>query len=502
MARNVILIKAFDGSPVEFVENEDPPAGAMKYVYFSPDKSYVVAFFKDKQNAAQRARLDSIVGRYRHDILEQIGGDYWKQLFCWPEKLVEHDGHLGIVAPAYASDFFFKQDPNRNGSEKEGLWFASAKLLRLVAEPERGNFFNYLRISLKLSQAIRRLHSAGLAHSDLSYKNVLIDPCSGKACVIDIDGLVVPGKYSPDVLGTPDFIAPEVISTQHLPPDNKAKALPSVFTDRHALAVLIYMYLLHRHPLRGGRFFGPDVDNEELLLMGVSPLFIEHPTDHQNRDMKREYGSGYDKYLPWVDLRKLSAEKVCGPHLWQLFKRAFIDGLKNPTRRPIANDWEVALTKTADMILPCSNPKCSQKYFVFDNSKHPKCPFCGTPYRELLPVIDFYVRQQSTFKPDGSRLLVWSGQSLFKWHVYKNISPNEKLKPEDKPRVGYFRFFRGQWLLVNEKIPDMFEIKNGQRRQINPGTFVVLDNMTQILLSEDASGGNGRLAVVQLAGTN
>ena len=502
MAKDVIRITAFDGSPVEFVKKEDPPSGAMKYVYFSPRKDYVVAFFKEKQNAEQRARLDSIVGRYRHDILEQVGGDYWKQLFCWPEKLVEYDGTLGIVVPTYASDFFFKNDPKRKGAEKEGKWFASAKLLRFVDESERGNFYNYLRISLKLSQAVRRLHSAGLAHSDLSYKNVLIDPSSGKACVIDIDGLVVPGKYNPDVLGTPDFIAPEVISTQHLPKGDKGKALPSRFTDLHALAVLIYMYLLHRHPLRGGRYFGLDVDNEETLLMGTSPLFIEHPTDHQNSNMKREYGQdNYDKYLPWVDIQNFSAEKICGHHLWKLFQRAFIDGVKEPTKRPIANDWEVALVKTGDMILPCSNPKCSQKYFVFDNSKHPKCPFCGTPYRDLLPVLNFYVKQKQAFQPDGSRLMVWSGQSLFKWHVYKNISPNEKLKPEDKPRVGYFQFFQGKWVLVNEKIPDMFEIKNGVRRQINPGTFVVLDDMTQVLLSEDASGGNGRLAVVQLAGS-
>ena len=51
MAKNVIQIKAFDGSPVEFVKKEDPPSGAMKYVYFSPQKDYVVAFFKEKQNA-------------------------------------------------------------------------------------------------------------------------------------------------------------------------------------------------------------------------------------------------------------------------------------------------------------------------------------------------------------------------------------------------------------------------------------------------------------------
>jgi serine/threonine protein kinase len=40
------------------------------------------------------------------------------------------------------------------------------------------------------------LHSAGLAHSDLSYANVLIDPATGSANIIDIDGLVVPGKFA------------------------------------------------------------------------------------------------------------------------------------------------------------------------------------------------------------------------------------------------------------------------------------------------------------------
>ena len=38
----------------------------------------------------------------------------------------------------------------------------------------------------------------------------------GSAYVIDVDGLVVPGKYPPDVVGTPDFIAPEVVTTSHL----------------------------------------------------------------------------------------------------------------------------------------------------------------------------------------------------------------------------------------------------------------------------------------------
>jgi gamma-glutamyltranspeptidase/glutathione hydrolase len=67
---------------------------------------------------------------------------------------------------------------------------------------------------------------AGLAHSDLSYKNVLVDPAGGNACIIDIDTLVVPQKYPPDVVGTPDFIAPEVMRTLKLPVGDAAKFLP------------------------------------------------------------------------------------------------------------------------------------------------------------------------------------------------------------------------------------------------------------------------------------
>lgn len=501
MAKKTIRTKAIDGSDVVFVKSDTPPSGAMKYVYFSPEKDYVVAFFKKKLDSAQRERLTNIIGRYREEIFEKnIGGEFWKPLFCWPDNIVEYNGSLGIVVPAYASDFFFQKDPNRKGKEKEGKWFASAKLLKLIDKKERGNFFNYVRISLKLAQAIRRLHSAGLAHSDLSYKNVLIDPCTGKACIIDIDGLVVPGKYEADVLGTPDFIAPEVIATQHLKVGRKT---PSQYTDNHALAVLIYMYLLHRHPLRGGRYFGPDVENEEIMMMGTDPLFIEHPTDHRNCNLKREYGDDYDQFLPWVDLQNFSAEKICGPYLWRLFKLAFIDGLKDPFKRPFPNDWEMALVKTADYILPCSNPKCAQQYYVYNNSKHPKCPFCGTPYKNPLPVLFFYVKDKSkgSFRDDGSRLLVWDGQSLFKWHVYKNYFPNEKLKEEDKHRVGYFRFKEGKWWLHNEKISDMYEIPpSNPRRYILPGSEVALEEGTRILLSESASDGNGRLIIVKLAG--
>lgn len=212
----------------------------------------------------------------------------------------------------------------------------------------------------KLARAVRRLHAAGLAHSDLSYKNVLVDPISGNSCIIDADELVVPGKYDAGVLGTPDFIAPEVMETKGLKIGDPNKKLPSIATDRHALAVLIYMYLLNRHPLRGGKVWDIDPAKDEELSMGEKALFIEHPTDKTNRVKPQDLDKSQ---LPQGDPTKLPYT-ICGPYLKKLFDRAFIDGLHNPSARPSAAEWEDALVKTCDLVQPCQNPKCEAHWYV------------------------------------------------------------------------------------------------------------------------------------------
>ena len=237
-----ITLKASDGSTVQFVD-EVIGSGAMKDVYFSPDKSYVVGFFRTPQDANNKDRLTNITGLYRERIFNQPGGDYWEKLFCWPTKLVEWNGKLGVVCPAYDKHFFFESG-RFQGKEKEGKWFASAKLRNRFIEAEhKGTWLTHYHMCIQIARAVKRLHAAGLAHSDLSYKNVLVDPHGGRAAVIDCDGLVVPGKYPPDVVGTPDFIAPEVLKTRSLQKNDPQKELPNIKTDRHALAVLIYMYL-------------------------------------------------------------------------------------------------------------------------------------------------------------------------------------------------------------------------------------------------------------------
>jgi hypothetical protein len=491
-----IKLRATDGSEVEYID-QIIGQGGMKDVNFSPDRTYVVAFFRTKQDYNSKERLENIVGDYRRKIFEQAGGDYWKALYCWPEKLIVDNDRIAVTAPAYPENYYFRFGSANNdmlgikGSEKEGKWFASATHRQKHLDPrERGDWFGYFRVCLNIARAVRRMHAAGLAHSDLSYKNVLVDPVKGSACLIDLDGLVVPGKFPPDVVGTPDFIAPEVMATLTLPRADPKKALPRIETDRHALAVLVYMYLLYRHPLRGRKIHDQDPNKDEEMMMGSKALFVEHPNDKSNRPNPRNVRPSE---LPWADITKVPFS-VTGPYLKELFEQSFIVGLHNPSKRPTAEDFEVALVRTIDLLQPCSNKNCDQKWYVFDNTRKPLCPFCGTPYNRSLPILNLYsARGGAAYRPDNHRVMVYHNQYLYQWHVTRTIFPNEKLAPEQTKPVGYFAFHGNRWIFVNQTLADLRDITAG--KSVPVGQALELSDGQQILLSSEEGG---RLVQVQM----
>ena len=379
-----------DGSLIEYLP-EVIGEGGMKRVHFTPDRKSVVCFFKDSEVGAdpqRRARLQSIVGQF-NPTTDPTVGDYWSDLFCWPTGIVVQP-EIGVVAPTYAANFFF-QEGNFKGKEKQASWFTSPKLRRFLPASELGDWLKYIHISTRLARAVRRMHSAGLAHSDLSNKNVLIDPKTGGAVIIDCDSLVVPQIYPPDVLGTPGYIAPEVLATQELELTDPKRNLPSITTDRYALAVLIYEYLLGRHPLRGPKVNSvASAEEDEQLSMGSSALWIENPLDTSNRPRDPEFLK-----VSYLEL---------GPYLAPLFVRAFVDGLHDPNARPDAGEWERALVKTTDLLHPCENPACTHKWFVFDAQKK-ACPWCGTRLTVAVPILNFYREGgKGQFKSENHRL--------------------------------------------------------------------------------------------------
>lgn len=489
----------------QYVDNGEPMRGGMKDVYFSPDKSYVVAFYRTKLDYNAKERVQLITTKYKDDLFNRDGGKFWESLYCWPYDIVEKDGLTGIVVPAYDKRFFFKQGYANSdilkGKEKNGKWFASAKFRVTTSKTkldhsELGNWLSYFQVCVNIARGVKRLHSAGLAHSDLSYNNVLIDPTSGSgANIIDIDGLVVPGKFAPDVIGTADFIAPEVMATKHLNKTDPNRKLPNRHTDLHALAVLIYMYLLYRHPLRGGNYFGQiDEVDEENFLMGSKALFVEHPTNSKNRNFKREYGDNLQKFHPWTDLAK-TPYTITGPYLKELFDQAFIKGLHNPIERPTADAWEQALIKTNDLKLECSNIKCEQKWFVYNNTKDTKCPFCNTKYKNTIPVLDlFYQFKPNVWKPENQRIVVYHNATLHQWHSNKNIIRNERLSEKEKVSDGYFAFHNNKWVFVNQSLTSLKDVT--EDKQIPIGSMVEITDGKKLLFSKEDGG---RVAIITIA---
>ncbi len=475
----IVTLTANDGSVVEFV-NDEPKQGAIKDVYFSPDRSYVVAFFRKKLGEAGLRRIENLVGSYYDAIFGRVGGDYWRTTFCWPEKIVEYEGRHGVVTPAYAKNFYFKTG-NIAGEEKEGKWWASAKNYnRFVPPEERGTLGGFLRACLELSRAVRRMHAAGLAHSDLSYKNCLIDPVEGRACIIDVDGLVVPGLFPPDVLGTRGFMPPEVVATSHLSRNDPNRELPKRTTDLHALAVFVYLCLLHRHPLEGQSFMELPPEEQEKKQMGEGALFIEHPTDSSNR---RKVGRGEESGLPWVD-PTVTPYTICGPYLKALFDQAFVEGLHAPQRRPTGNDWEEALTRTLDLLLPCANPKCPTHEFVFDGQGKPVCPYCGTSYKDSVPILEFFASRNGVdYLPENRKFIVNEGKEIFLWNIDRFVSNNEKLKPEQLVRVGYFSKSGDDWVLNNERIEFLYDLTN--QKAVPCGSSIVLTENLRLSLCDE-----------------
>lgn len=434
------------GRRIPYVITDNPPRGGMKYTYFAPDKSYVVQFFNDPQKIDMntRSRIEAIIGKYNPTLPESRGGSlgnddklaaYFEKRFCWPTDIVVSP-EFGLVSPAYPSNFFFGSSASQlldlKGKDKKSNWFTS-KNRRYLNKSELGDFRSMMQMSLLLARSIRRLHQAGLAHSDLSNNNVLIDPKSGNCVVIDIDSLVVPGLYPPEVAGTRGYIAPEVLATMELDRSDPRRKIPGATTDLHALAVLIYEYLFFRHPLIGPKIFSSaSAEEDDYLALGPQALFIENPEDTSNRPQGLR-----------VTIKDL------GPEMEKLFMRAFVTGLHDPELRPSAMEWERGIVHAWDLLHKCSNPSCDARWFVLHDVNNPVCPFCGTRIndRQLVRLsMNAEVRGHAGQWRQVSEVDAVNNTPLFKWHTHSNIFPDEKA---DLTMQAYICSHKGEWFLIN-----------------------------------------------------
>jgi DNA-binding helix-hairpin-helix protein with protein kinase domain len=195
----------------------------------------------------------------------------------------------------------------------------------------------------ELADGYLLLHARkGLCYRDINYNNVFFDPDTGEVRVCDNDNVDVNGQPG-EIGGTPSFMAPEIV---------RGEALPSIETDRHSLAVLLFLMFLLHHPLEGQREAAIHcLDNPaRRKLYGDAPLFIFDPHDPSNRP------------VPEVHANALAYWPVYPHFLRELFTRAFTDGLRDPKNgRVVESEWRAAMIRLRDAVMDC--PACRAENF-------------------------------------------------------------------------------------------------------------------------------------------
>jgi serine/threonine protein kinase len=281
----------------------------------------------------------------------------------------------------------------------------------------------------------------------------------------------------PEMLGTGDYMAPEIVKGRLRP--GSAGAKPSIYTDLHSLAVLIYELLLMRHPLKGPKHHDQDAEKDDLLALGERALYIEDPIDKSNRPVGAFNGA-------WL----------LGEEVEALMRRAFTIGLRNPTQRPLAAEWGDALIRMIEQTVPCANPNCEGKAFVLLRDKPAVCPWCQTRVTQpkQVPVLRMYdgTGQSGHFQTRGGKVVGWQKRTLHRWHIQPGYSERTAKSDDERRPMAEFQVKQGKWLLENLAMPDLRVVMRSGVRRVGIDETLPLEEGQQLML------GSSRLAFVAM----
>ena len=243
--------------------------------------------------------------------------------FLWPTELVAEDTKPGFGYLMALRDHHYK-----------GI----SDLLKRQVTP---TFRSLSTACANLPDAFLQLHAKGLCYRDISQGNMFFDPTSGNVLICDNDNVGVNGGPT-SILGTPRYMAPEVV---------RGEELPSTQTDLYSLAVLLFLMLVFHHPLNGSReaaihCLGPTAMR---YLYGDKPIFIFDPDDHSN-EPDPEYQKNALVFWP-----------IYPTFLRRLFIKSFTEGIRDPVHgRVRETQWRTEMSRLRDSIFYC---RCGAENF-------------------------------------------------------------------------------------------------------------------------------------------
>ncbi|MGI8435014.1 MAG: protein kinase domain-containing protein [Nocardioidaceae bacterium] len=388
---------------------------------------YAVTTASGEQLALKWFKPTSAVTEQWHAIEYLLERGAPDDRFLWPIAIVGHltDGQFGYLMPLRPPGFL-RMSCLAQGRDENGA---------MLAVP----FVVAIDLCRQLAEAFLRLHAQGMCYRDISLGNMFFNPEAGDVLVADVDNVAVDDGTS-RVRGTGRFMAPEIVA------DRACRTLPSTWTDRHSLAVLLFVALFLEHPLEGAKSdLGLRDDVHLCTHFGDDPVFCLDPVDTRNRPI----GTHVVRY--WNDVYPRS--------LLRLFEQAFTEGLHEPRRRIGESQWVRALTRAREMLGIC--PTCAGTVFYDPETPARCCWSCAAPLG--TPLLLVCGRRRVVV---GPHVVLYADPSRAA-HSVSTVNGSQSavlaratMHPKDRRRIGLHNRSGFVW---TARYPD------GEREQIAPG---------------------------------
>lgn len=348
--------------------------------------------------------------------------------FLWPEDIVVQGDHFGYVMRLRPKQY--------------------ASLPQVLGRTVSIQFSELVRAAANTVAAFKALQAKGLFYCDISDGNLFLDPATGDVLICDNDN-VGSARTPPRVLGTPRFMAPEIV---------RGEARPSALTDSFSMSVLLFMLLVNDHPLQGRTEAGIHVLDAPAMrrIFGTNPVFVFDPDDDSNRPVP---GLHHNAPLFWP---------IYPAVVRKIFTQVFTEGLSDPGRRPAFGEWEAAFAAASDSLHTCG--RCGRQNFYCPEARDAVCWGCK---RMLAKPLRLLINGRTT-------VVMAPGSKLYPRHLSKrgdgtpgDSAVAEVVKhPKQDHLLGLRNLGAQQWFATPRGATSSLPVGHGQSITLHPGTRI------------------------------
>lgn len=286
-----------------------------------------------------------------------------------------------------------------------------------------------LIVCRNLCKAFHALHSIGFCYKDLSIGNIFFNPITGHVLVCDNDNVDVNGRSSGSVLGTPGFIAPEIILS---------RASPDRQTDLFSLANIIFRLLTRHDPFCGKKELSEPLLDEaaRLRLYTENPVFIFDPNNGSNRPDPMHHSAVLTTWPIYIN------------EIHDLFLRSFCEGVLDPMARVLTGEWIDVLSRILDNRMICT--QCESENFLENHFIAADCWNCGSL---IQPTMYLEINTRRILPAVGT-LIMESHFARYELMEMDEVLGEIVAKPDDSRRVGMRNNSTDDWrgVLANNKL--------------------------------------------------